>query len=72
VDEHPSEGTGLGFEAYTPSALLETLCRALALYADPARMEGAVRRAMQYNSTWAESATLYVNLYERVLALPPT
>ncbi len=72
VDEHPGVGTGLSFDAYTPAALLETLRRALALYADPARMEGTVLRAMRYNSTWAESAKLYVNLYERVLALPPT
>lgn len=72
VDAHPGTGTGLSFDAYTPAALLETLRRALALYADPQRMEGAVLRAMRYNSTWAESAKLYVSLYERVLALPPT
>jgi starch synthase len=72
VDEHPGVGTGLSFTEYTPDALLETLRRALALYADPERMEGTIQRAMRYNSTWAASARQYVDLYQRALALPPT
>jgi starch synthase len=72
VDERPDVGTGLSFMEYTPAALLETLRRALALYADPERMEGAILRAMRYNSTWVASARQYVDLYQRMLGLPPT
>jgi starch synthase len=72
VDEHPDVGTGLSFSEYTSAALLDSLRRALALYGDRERMEGTIQRAMRYNSTWEASARQYVDLYQRVLSLPPT
>jgi starch synthase len=72
VDAHPGVGNGLSFDEYSPAALLEALRRALALCADSERMAGTIERAMRYNSTWEASARLYVDLYRRVLALPPT
>ncbi len=72
VDAHPDVGTGLSFSEYTLAALLDSLRRALALYDDSERMAGTIQRAMRYNSTWEASARQYVDLYQRVLSLPPT
>jgi starch synthase len=72
LDADPAHGNGLSFEPYEPSALLETLQRALRLYADRDRWPGLVARAMAYDSRWSASARAYADLYRRVLRLPPT
>lgn len=70
LDADPSNGNGLSFWQYTPSVLLDTLHRALRLYADRNRWPGLVARAMAYDSRWQKSARAYSDLYQYVLRLP--
>ncbi len=72
IDAEPAQGNGLSFSDYTPDALLDTLWRALSLYANHERWPALVKRAMAYNSRWSASARAYADLYRRVLRLPPT
>jgi starch synthase len=72
VDADTRRGNGLSFSDYTPEALLDTLNRALKLYAKPKRWPTLVARAMAYDSRWTASARAYADLYRRVLRLPPT
>jgi starch synthase len=71
IDADPNNGNGLSFTTYTASALLDTLHRALRLYADRNRWPDLVARAMAYDSRWQTSARAYGDLYRRVLRLPP-
>jgi starch synthase len=72
LDANPASGNGLTFMPYEPAALLDTLQRALHLYAERERWPGLVARAMAYDSRWSASARAYADLYRRVLRLPPT
>ena len=72
LDADAEAGNGLSFTAYTAEALRDTLQRALRLYADRKRWPSLVARAMRFDSRWSASARAYVDLYRRVLRLPPT
>lgn len=72
LDTNPASGNGLTFTPYEPAALLDTLQRALHLYAEHDRWPSLVARAMAYDSRWSASARAYADLYRRVLRLPPT
>ncbi len=61
------EGTGLLFEAFHRVALLGAIRRALALYAEPPRLEGFRRRGMARDFSWAGSARRYENLFTSLL-----
>ena len=67
----PALGNGISFEAYTASALLDAIHRALGFYANQQHWPGLVARAMAYDSRWSASANSYSHLYQRVLRLPP-
>ena len=67
VEADPVAGNGLSFTPYTAPALLDTLHRALHLYAERERWPGLVMRAMGYDSRWATSARAYSTLYRRIL-----
>ena len=71
ADADTRNGNGLSFTDYTPEALLDTLDRALKLYAKPRRWPTLVKRAMAYDSRWTASAQAYDDLYRRVLRVPP-
>jgi len=71
LDAYPDTGNGISFEAYTASALLNALHRALQRYSEQERWPNLVSRAMAYDSRWSASARAYSQLYERVLRLPP-
>jgi starch synthase len=71
IDDSPSAGNGLSFTRYSASALLDTLRRALRLYAQRELWPTLVARAMAYDSRWSASAYDYGELYRRVLRLPP-
>ena len=58
--------TGFTFTEYTGTALLETLRRALATYANPRRWRALQRAGMRQNHSWDTVATEYVKLYDRV------
>jgi starch synthase len=57
------DGTGILFEAFHPAALLAAMRRALALYADPSRLEAFRHRGMGRDFSWATSARRYENLF---------
>ncbi len=71
LDADPDAGNGLSFTPYEAQALLDTLYRALRLYARRDRWPDLIRRAMAYNSHWSASAQAYSHLYRRMLHLPP-
>lgn len=72
VDADPGAGNGFNFAPYEAEALLATLRRALAHYADREFWHALVERAMAYDSRWPASARAYADLYARVLRLPRT
>lgn len=61
------EGDGVAFEAYHPTALLAAMRRALALYADPARLNAFRRRGMERDLSWSSSARQYERLFQSLL-----
>jgi starch synthase len=61
------EGNGLLFEAFHPSALLGAFRRALALYAEPSRLEAFRRRGMEKDFSWKSSARKYEGLFASLL-----
>jgi starch synthase len=61
------DGTGILFETFHPAALLAAIRRALALYADPARLDGFRRRGMQRDFSWTVSARRYESLFTSLL-----
>lgn len=68
----PKMGNGISFTAYTPSALLDALRRALRLYTRRTRWPNLVACVMAYDARWSTSNASYSHLYERVLQLPRT
>src|ERR1700730_10987826 len=70
LDADPGTGNGFSFSTYTAPALLDTLHRALRLYAERDRWPTLIARAMAYDSRWSASARAYSQLYRRVLSLP--
>lgn len=69
ADTHIARGVGFAFEAYTASALLEAIERALRAYENRSRWMRIQRRAMERDFSWDASARAYVDLYQRALAL---
>ncbi len=60
--------TGFCFTDYTSQALVQTLDRALGLFADKPEWLRLVRTGMNQDWSWRQSALQYVRLYERALA----
>jgi starch synthase len=66
------QGTGFLFSEYHPSALWDSLQRALQLYrAQPRRWRRLQVNGMKRNFSWERSATEYVRLYKRLLPAAP-
>ena len=60
--------TGFAFDAYTGTALYDTVKWALTLYRDrPADFRQVVRTAMAQDWSWDRSAAEYEALYRRVM-----
>ena len=59
--------TGFVFEEYTPAALLATLERALAVFADRPRWAALQAAGMRQDHSWDRSAREYVKIYERAI-----
>jgi starch synthase len=66
--EGSMDGTGILFEAFHRTALLAAIRRALALYADPPRLDAFRRRGMEKDFSWAASARKYEALYASLVA----
>ena len=65
------DATGFVFDEYTPSALLQALSRALALFQDPARWRPLQLTGMSQDHSWDRSAREYVKIYERAIKVAP-
>jgi starch synthase len=61
------EGNGFAFRDYKPAALYEAMERAVSLFADRARWQALVQRAMRQDWSWNRSAQAYEALYTRAL-----
>ncbi len=65
----PRRGTGFVFKPYTAGALLNTVDRALAAYADTERWQTIQRHAMAADFSWQVSARQYEELYRQAIRL---
>ncbi len=65
----PRRGTGFVFTRYTAAALLKTVERALAAYADAERWQAIQRNALAADFSWQTSARQYAALYGRAIQL---
>ena len=66
-DASDGAATGFCFHDYSPSALLEALRRALALYARPREWRRLMVSGMKQDWSWNRSASEYMSLYSRIL-----
>jgi starch synthase len=60
--------TGFAFDAYTPEAFQDAGLRALAAYADTAKWQAMMRRAMARDFGWERAVDTYLDVYRRALA----
>ena len=62
---HPSSGNGTGFKfaEYDSDALLKTVQRAVAVYADSAAWRKLMKNGMVKDFSWEASARKYIQLY---------
>jgi starch synthase len=61
------ESTGFVFEEYAPLALLATLKRAIAVFADARKWRALQEAGMALDHSWDRSAREYVRIYERAM-----
>jgi starch synthase len=66
------DGCGFVFEAPTPSALQQTLLRALEAWRDKPSWRTLQKRAMRRDFSWRTAAKRYTEQYENLLQSPPT
>lgn len=59
-----NEGTGFSFGSYNAHEMLYAVKRALELYNDKPEWRKLVKRVMQLENSWEQSAIAYKNLYE--------
>jgi starch synthase len=69
LDADPASGNGFSFTSYTAPALLNALHRALQTYIAHTQWPNLVERAMEYDSRWSASASMYSDLYRQILRL---
>ncbi|WP_419806283.1 glycogen synthase [Terriglobus sp.] len=62
------DGNGFAFTEYTSDALVTTVKRALAEFADTANWQERMRRGMRADLSWKRAAAEYVAVYERAVA----
>jgi starch synthase len=69
-DYEPRSDTGNGFTftAYEPVALFETIRRSLAVYRDKRAWMRLVKRAMESDFSWEQSAKKYLEVYQKISA----
>jgi starch synthase len=66
--EHNEEGNGFSFEDYSPSALRDTIFRAMEMFKDKKVWESIMRKGMAEDFSWKKSALEYIGLYEKAAA----
>ncbi|ABA90189.1 glycogen synthase [Syntrophotalea carbinolica DSM 2380] len=67
--DQATQANGFTFREISPSAMLAALDRALALYRQPEGWKQLVRRGMQGDFSWRQSALRYVELYRKAVEL---
>jgi starch synthase len=67
VDATPA-GTGFKFAGYSADALVATVERALARYADPLGWQRIMREGMRRDHSWQRAAHAYLDLYREMTA----
>ena len=65
IDASQPGGTGFKFREYSSTALVATVQRALALYANPSDWRQIQQTGMKIDFSWDASAREYVKVYER-------
>lgn len=65
IDDHPLDGNGFVFNKFSSDALLATVRRAVSRYGKANDWRRLVDRAMRYDFSWKESASLYQDIYRR-------
>jgi len=68
LDEHPKNGNGFAFTAYTPEVLVNAAARAVKTFRHSGRKKwnAAVKCGMIEDFSWNASAEKYLNLYIRI------
>ncbi len=64
--EYYSEGNGISFNEPTPHALLLTIKRALDLYKSKKQWREMIKRGMQADFSWENSAKAYLEIYKEI------
>lgn len=68
IDELPDgQGNGFKFEGYDPSALLDTIYRALETFRNKKVWTAMMKRGMAQDFSWEKPAQEYVRVYERTI-----
>lgn len=66
-DSGDGKGNGFTFQNYNAHEMQDAVWRALAGYADKDGWDILRRRAMEYNSSWSASASLYIGIYKELV-----
>ena len=67
VDAGKEGGFGFTFQTYNADDMLAAVDRALAAYADPARLDDLRHRCMTEDFSWGRSANEYIRMYKGLL-----
>lgn len=62
-----ASATGFVFDEATPEALLKSMMQALALFTQPRKWRALMKRGMEQDFSWEQSARQYIRLYEQAL-----
>jgi starch synthase len=65
------QGTGFVFDEFNAKAFGEAIARAIKTFRNAKRWKQIVRAAMSRDWSWGRSAAEYVDLYRRVVSMPP-
>ena len=65
-NKYNGEGTGFGFENYDSGDMLYAINNALEVYGDQKSWKQLVKRGMQQDFSWQESAKKYIELYKKL------
>ena len=68
LTENANSANGIKFTEFSPAALGKGLRKALALYAEPELHRHYQRNGMAADFSWARTARVYADLYQKILA----
>lgn len=65
--ENMKTGNGFSFEEKSPSALYETIVRAVDVFSDKREWNKIMKRGMKKDFSWTNSALVYTSLYKKAI-----